>query len=217
MGGIDEAQHHDGGLAGPDGKRIMRGGLGAAVFGIYGGAVAVDDAFADAVFHVRRAAGRAPEPLGIGVVAGEEDLRWGVGVEPAAAVIEIREFDAAGYLVEFGLGRAVLPRPGVAYPDGGQYIERGGFGAAIADLDADEDVVGRSLGVFHEDVEIAVVGEDAGIEQFILGIVAGAAAILLDQIVVRKRGLRILVQALHVGVGGSAVEVRLEEHTSELQ
>src|ERR1017187_5898636 len=104
MGGIGEAQLHDGGLAGPDGKRIMRGGLGAAEFRIDSRAVAVDNAFADAILHIRRAAGRAPEALRVGFVAGEEELRRVVGVEPAAAVIEAVKFDAAGYVVEFGLG-----------------------------------------------------------------------------------------------------------------
>ena len=47
-------------------------------------------------------------------------------------------------------------------------MERGGLGPAIAHADLDQDVFRRILGILHEHVEVAVVIEDAGIQQLIL-------------------------------------------------
>ena len=47
---------------------------------------------------------------------------------------------------------------------------------------------GVGLGVFDEDVEVAVVVEDAGVEQLELGLVRSATAILVDQLL--RRGTR---------------------------
>jgi hypothetical protein len=38
------------------------------------------------------------------------------------------------------------------------------FGTAVADRDLDENVLGVGLGVLHEDVEVPVLVEDAGVE-----------------------------------------------------
>ena len=67
----------------------------------------------------------------------------------------------------------------------------------------------RVLGVLHEHVEVAILVEHAGIEQFILEFVPAPAAVGLDQIVVGKGRLRIFVEILHVGMGRRAVEVEV--------
>ena len=64
-------------------------------------------------------------------------------------------------------------------------------------LDADQDVSGL-LGVSEEDVEVAVVVEDAGVEQLVLELLARPPAVCLHQIPVRELALRILVQIFHV-------------------
>ena len=46
------------------------------------------------------------------------------------------------------------------------------LGPAVVDRDPHQDVVGRGLGVLDEDVEVAVVVEDAGVEQLELRLVA---------------------------------------------
>ena len=68
---------------------------------------------------------------------------------------------------------------------------------------------GVDLGVLDDDVEVAVLVEDAGVEQLELGALAAAAAVLLDQPAVGKLGLRILVEELHVGVRRRVVEVEV--------
>jgi hypothetical protein len=49
-------------------------------------------------------------------------------------------------------------------------------------------------------VEIAVIIEDAGVDQFVLWIGAASLVVRGNQIVVWKRVLRVLVEALLVGV-----------------
>ena len=68
---------------------------------------------------------------------------------------------------------------------------------------------GTGLGVLHEDVEVAVVIEDAGVEELILHLVPGAPAVRLHQVGVGKGRLRVLVEVLHVRVGRRAVEVEV--------
>ena len=88
-------------------------------------------------------------------------------------------------------------------------MKRRRVGSAVARADADQDVIGPGLGVFDEDVEVPVVVENAGVEQLVLGFVLAAAAIGRDEVVVRIRRLRILVQVLHVRVRRRRVEVEV--------
>ena len=73
----------------------------------------------------------------------------------------------------------------------------------------DEDIFRRLLGIFDEDVEIAIIPKDAGVEQFIFHVCTTAALAGLDQIGVRVGRLRILVQVLHIRMGWRAVEVEI--------
>ena len=75
--------------------------------------------------------------------------------------------------------------------------------------DAHEDVFRSALGVLHEHVEVAVVLEDAGVEELVLHLLAGAPAVGLHQVGVGIRRVRILVQKLHVRVGRRAIEVEV--------
>ena len=82
-----------------------------------------------------------------------------------------------------------------------------GSGPRLCTVTNISDVVRRGLGVLDDHVEVAVVVEDPGVEQLVLEVVAAAAAVLGDQVRVRERPLRILVEALQVRVRGRAVEV----------
>ncbi len=75
-------------------------------------------------------------------------------------------------------------------------MQRGGVRPAICDREADKDVVGRILGVFGQDIEVAAVVEDAGIDEFEFRIEARATAVLLDQPGVGEFGLGIFVKRL---------------------
>ena len=103
----------------------------------------------------------------------------------------------------------MLPRPGVAEPDGRKQPQTRRFRTAVRGRDLDENVFDIAFRVLDEHVEIAVLSEDSGIQQFVLRIVLAAAAILFDKLRVGECRLRILVQILHVGMRGRAVEVEV--------
>ena len=66
--------------------------------------------------------------------------------------------------------RAVAPAPGVAEPDRGQQMQRRGSGPrliTVARIRISFDIV---LGVFDEDVEIAIVVEDSGVDQLVFAV-----------------------------------------------
>ena len=87
-------------------------------------------------------------------------------------------------------------------------MQRGGFRSAVDHRDRDEDVFRAGLGVLNENVEVPVVVENAGVEQFYSNPFRDAL-VLLHQIGVRKCRLRILVQVLHVGMRRRAVDVEV--------
>ncbi len=76
----------------------------------------------------------------------------------------------------------------------------------VVDGDADQDVARRRLGILDRNVEVSIIGERAGIEQFVFRLVQPSRGVLGDQVGVGKCRLRILVQHPHVGVGGRAIE-----------
>ena len=92
-----------------------------------------------------------------------------------------------------------------------QQVQLGGGGTAIEGFNADADVFGVGFSILHENVPVAVVVEDTGVEEFVfrayLSKIGTVAPVLLNQIGVRIFGLRILVQHAHVAVRGRAVEV----------
>ena len=134
-----------------------------------------------------RTATRSATPksaLGVGLVLGEEQLGGAVGAgarrragsAPSDGVLgdeRRRASRARSRLRPVALAGAA-PRPGVAEPERRQQVQRRRLGPAVGDGDADQDVVGRRLRVLGEDVEVAVVVEDAGVDQLELGLALAA-------------------------------------------
>lgn len=83
----------------------------------------------------------------------------------------------------------------------------GGLGAAIVNGDFDEDVFGRIFDVFDEDIEVAIIVEEAGVGEFVFEFVAAALAVGRDELVVGVGGLRIFVEIFHPRMRRRAVEV----------
>ena len=73
--------------------------------------------------------------------------------------------------------------------------------------DFDENIVGIRLGVFNQNIEVAIVVKHAGIDQIKFRRVSTTTAVLFNKLRIRKRGLRIFVEIFHVGVRGCAIEV----------
>ena len=111
---------------------------------------------------------------------------------------------------DLGLGlRRRAPGPRIAKPKVRQDVERRGLGPAVVRRDPDRQVLRIGFGVLDEDVEVAIVVEDAGIEQLVLWTLSRAALVLLDQLAVGKRRLRVLVEETHVRVGRRVVDVEV--------
>ena len=75
------------------------------------------------------------------------------------------------------------------------------------DRDANQDVRRRPLRIFGNDVEVPVVVERAGVEQFVFRRVLTPPPVFLDQISVRKHALWVFVERFEVRVGGCRVEI----------
>ena len=68
---------------------------------------------------------------------------------------------------------------------------------------------GVGLGVLHEDVEVAALGEDPGVQQLVLLLVPAPPAVGVHQVGVGEGPLGVLVEGLHIGVGGGGVQVEV--------
>src|SRR5262245_39356142 len=192
----------------------------------------MDDDIVDAILHVGALIRGAKEPGLVGFVLSEQQrdptlaiegivferfLEQGVGMvrvdHPVSHTLD---------RLQDRLRAAIRPGPGITEPQGRQHVQQSGFKPAIVDADPDQHVFRGCLGILDDDVEIAVVVEDASVEELVLELVPRAPPIRRPEVSVGISRLGVLVQVLHVGVGRRVVEVeivllRSEEHTSELQ
>ena len=110
---------------------------------------------------------------------------------------------------EFGPFHARLPRPVVSKPQRGQNVQRVRvFVPRLSTLMRQRCLLGR-FRVFDFNVEVGVVVKNAGVEQFVFGVVARSAPVFFDELRVGKRAMRILVEHLHVRVRRQVVEVEV--------
>ena len=166
-------------LTGADGDLVVRRDLRALLAGVHGILPAVDDAVVDAVLDVR-ALVLLPrkEPLVVGFVLGEQQRHVAFagrdeltehGMRCRHRARACRRLDLPERrLLRGPVGCGNPRRPVVAEPQRRQEVQFGGFRSPVGRRDRDEDVLRAALGVLHEDVEVAVVVEDAGVEQFVL-------------------------------------------------
>ncbi len=134
-------------------------------------------------------------------------------MQPAVARLIMIQLDhrvrSRSCLVQLRPPLAPSPRPGIAEPHRRQQAKIGGFRPAVRDRDLDQDVFGIGLGVFDEHIEVAIVVEYSGVEQFELRLVLPASPVFFHQLPVGKFRLGILVEILHVRVRGRGVEVEV--------
>jgi len=196
------------------GESIVGRCLGAVQFGVDCVLVPVDDGVDDAVLAVRLLIGLIEGPLGIGFIFGEKQIDSAFTVEESFPNNTMPSGDgphvgAGSEDLQLRFLFPATPRPGVAKPQGGQHVDLGRLGAPVANGDLDQDVFWLDLGVLDENIEVPVVIEYAGVQQFILGGLFVARPVGVDNGLVRVRGLRILVEILHVRMGWRAVEVEV--------
>ena len=68
-----------------------------------------------------------------------------------------------------------------------------GLRAGVGHLHGHQQVIRAGLGVVHLDDPVPVLIEHPGIQQFILGLLAAARRVLINEVLVRERGLRIVI------------------------
>lgn len=197
----------------------MGAGLGSDLPRVDRSGLAVDQIPVEGVLDPGGSIGRAVEALGIGLVFREKQVAVAFATKDVGRQVRlVRAGDRTGQdgpvLVprlgaQLRLRAAVRPGPGIAEPEGRQQVEAGRVRPPIADGDAHQQVIRGGLGVFHEDVVIAVVPEYARVEQFVFPLGPGAAPVGRDQNLVGEGRLGILVEMLQVGMSGRAVAVEI--------
>src|ERR1700730_14148932 len=88
-------------------------------------------------------------------------------------------------------------------------MQRRAIGTAVVRRDAKEKDVFRLLRDVDDDVEVAAVVEDAGVNQLEFGILRSASPVFLDELRVRKSALRIFVDHALVGMAWQRVDVEV--------
>src|ERR1041384_2027389 len=96
--------------------------------------------------------------------------------------------------------RSRSPRPCIPKPYGGKEVKLGAFRPAIYCLDSDQDIVRGGLRVFHQNVEVTIVVENAGIDELELDIAFTSPSIFVHEFPVGKLTVRVLVEIFHVRV-----------------
>ena len=103
----------------------------------------------------------------------------------------------------------IAPAPIVTKPERRQQVDGCRCGSPVGDGDPGEDLVLIRFGIFDQHVKIAILGKDAGVVQFVLVRVIATLLIFTHQLGIGKGGLGIVVEQLHVTVGGGAIEVEV--------
>ena len=86
-------------------------------------------------------------------------------------------------------------------------MELGCFRAAIHSGDPDIDIFRRYLGIFDEYVEIPILIEYSGVEQFVLGLGPRAMPVGFNQVTVWVGTLRVLIEPFRIGIRRRGVEI----------
>ena len=176
--------------------------LGACTLGVDFAPDAVDHRLVDAVFDERRAARHAPQPPGVGFVLSKEQLGRSLAGQPVVAKFVMpgmHEMNARCFTLDCCQRRptvVIAPGPRVAEPERGQQVQRRHLRSVVGGAHAHQHVERVGFGVFYADIEVAVLGEDARVDQFVFEFLAAPAAIRGDEVVVGKRALRVFVERL---------------------
>ena len=102
-----------------------------------------------------------------------------------------------------------IPRPCVPEPELRNEMQRRAIGAAIVSRDPEQQRVFALLGDLDDDVEIALIVEDPGVNQLELRFARSSAPVFFDELRVGERALRILVEHPLIGMAGDRVEVEV--------
>jgi hypothetical protein len=211
---VGQTHAYDVRLPGAHFDQVMRGRLRADVLRIHCVGAAVHDVVVDPILHIGHGVRRVRDALSIGLILREQQLERIFAVDEAVAELRIDGADDVGTHIGRQLAQrraivAVRVAPGVAEPERRQHVQHRGFRPAIAHGDLHQDVFGSCLGVLDEHVEVAIPGEDPGVQQLVFELVAPPRPVGAHQVVVGIGALRVLVQVLEIRVRRRRVEVEV--------
>src|SRR5262249_31100286 len=83
------------------------------------------------------------------------------------------------------------------------------FRSPVVDRDADQNIFRSSFGILDKNIEVAIVIEDASVDQFVFMIFSSPFFVCGDDVIVGISRMWILVEVLHVGVSRRAVQIEV--------
>ncbi len=170
-----------------------------------------DHVIVDAVLRIGGDRSRPEQPAQVRLVVAKQRLRpdallGGSGIEPVSGQPWVLDGDPVP-VQEQRRRLAARNPPRVAEPHRRQYRQHRVLGRMVFDGDAGQDLRRGSLRVRDIHGPVAAVVENAGIQQLKLGFVPGPTRVLVDQLLVRKRRLRVVIPPAQPCVAGQRVRV----------
>ena len=101
------------------------------------------------------------------------------------------------------------PRPRVPKPEAGKYNNESGFIRTICDGNSHMNIVGFLFCVLRKDIEISIFGERSSIKELVLREFQTAPAVFMNEWIVGKWVLGVLVKRFEVRMGWGGVEVEI--------
>ena len=203
--------------AGGNLQTITRRHLGAEQPRIDSRPVTVDEITMEGILDVARRVCHAVESLGVGHVVGKKPIVGRAVGRRVGRESKTAQRDVLGQkrIVVAQLDQrldptslvSAAPGPRIAIPERGEQMQRRVVGPPVDDRDRDQHVVGRRFRVLDEHVEVTILGENARVGQLKLGLLSRTPPVLLEQRLVGKPSLGILVQRLHIRMGGRRIEM----------
>jgi hypothetical protein len=171
--GLGEAQPNRGTRARRQLEHVVGGDLRPHPIRVRRFGLPADDELVHPILHIRRRVRRPPQPLIVGLVLAEQQLRRAVRPQHPIAQLRMRSDRHRHprlriHCPQRRLHALIPPRPRIPKPQRRQQMQRRRIRPAVERRDAHQDVVLRLLGVLHDHIEIPILIEDPGIQQLVL-------------------------------------------------
>src|SRR4029450_9636053 len=151
------------------------------------------------------------QPLVICLVITEQRawaaaVRRRCGLQAVAGQPRMINSDAAA-IEEKSWNRLTGEPPGVAEPQSGQHRKGGLVGGMVLDRDLRKHLGSRGFRVRDVDRPIPPMIKNAGVHELKLRLVAGTSAVLINQPLIRKRLLRIVISPAQPGMTRQPIQI----------
>src|SRR5882724_3404301 len=144
----------------------MRSSLCPSLARIYDVDLILSNGIVDRILHKRGMVRRAPQPLEIRFVFGEEKLLGVFTMEFVTAKPIMPGFDHCGRgFSQTRFASIAAPAPGIAEPNRGQEMQGRRLGTAIRSGCANQNIFWSCLGIRDLDVEVAILRQSVGVPE----------------------------------------------------